>query len=52
MIQSIITGSYYLMSAFVAFILIREIFRTKNIQEVVLFSIILVPFLLRVFHIK
>jgi hypothetical protein len=52
MIQSIIMGAYYLMSAFVAFILIREIFRTKNIQEVVLFSIILVPFLLRVLHIK
>ena len=45
-------GAYYLMSAFVAFILIREIIRTKNIQEVVLFSIILVPFLLRVLHIK
>lgn len=43
---------YHLISAFVAFVLIREIFKTKNIQEAVLYCIILMPFVLRVLHIK
>lgn len=47
-----ITFIYHLISAFIAFILIREIIKTKDIQEAVLYSIILMPFVLRVLHIK
>lgn len=52
MIDAVIMFSYYLISVFVAFILIREIIRTKNAQEAILFSIILIPFILRVLRIK
>lgn len=51
-INTIIMGLYYLISAFVAFVLIRSIVKTKNAQEAVLYSIILMPFILRIFHIK
>lgn len=43
---------YHIMSAFIAFVLIWSIIKTKDIQEAILYCIILVPFVLRVFHIK
>ncbi len=43
---------YHIMSAFIAFILIWSIIKTKDIQEAILYCIILIPFTLRVFHIK
>lgn len=52
MLNTLIMICYYLMSAFVAFVLIREIIKTKNAQEAVLYCIILMPFLLRVFRLK
>lgn len=52
MVSDIIMFCYYLISALVAFILIREIIRTKNVQETILFGIILIPFILRVLRIK
>ena len=52
MISSIIMVFYHLISLFVAVVLIREIIKTKDPQEVVLYCIILMPFVLRVLHIK
>lgn len=43
---------YHLISAFIAFVLIKEIIKTKDAQEAVLYCIILMPFILRVLHIK
>ncbi len=52
MINTVIMVIYHLISAFIAFVLIREIIKTKDAQEAVLFSIILIPFVLRVLHLK
>ncbi|MFZ2331322.1 MAG: hypothetical protein WAW45_07000 [Atribacterota bacterium] len=43
---------YHLISAFITLVLLWSIVKTKNIQEAILYCIILVPFVLRVFHIK
>jgi len=43
---------YHIISAFVAFVLIWSIIKTKDVQEAILYCIILIPFTLRVFHIK
>ena len=52
MIQTIIYVCYCLIALFVAVILVREIIRSKSAQEVVLFSVILIPFVLRVLQLK
>lgn len=52
MVNTLIMYAYQLLSAFVAIVLIREILKTKDPQEAVLFSIILVPFVLRVLRLK
>jgi len=51
-INSIVNICYYLLSAFVAFVLLRNIFKSKKAQEIVLYSVMLIPFVLRVLHIK
>ena len=51
-INLIIMVIYHIISAFVAFVLIWSIVKTKNVQEAILYCIILIPFTLRVFHIK
>jgi len=43
---------YHLISAFIAFVLIWSIVKTRDIQEAILYCIILIPFVLRVFHLK
>ena len=52
MINIAIMVIYHVISAFIAFVLIREIIKTKDPQEAILFSIILIPFVLRVLHLK
>jgi len=51
-VNLIIMIIYHLISAFIALVLIWSIIKTKNIQEAILYCIILIPFVLRVFHIK
>jgi len=51
-INLVIMIIYHIISAFVAFVLIWSIIKTKNVQEAILYCIILIPFTLRVFHIK
>lgn len=51
-INTMIMYVYYLISAFVAFILLREIRKTEDAQEAVLYCIILMPFVLRVLRLK
>jgi len=51
-INLVIMIIYHIISAFVALVLIWSIIKTKNVQEAILYCIILIPFTLRVFHIK
>lgn len=51
-VNQIIMIIYHIISGFIAFVLIWSIVKTKNIQEAVLYCIILIPFTLRLFHIK
>ncbi|GAF82005.1 hypothetical protein ES705_04188 [subsurface metagenome] len=51
-INLVIMIIYHIISAFVAFVLIWSIIKTKDVQEAILYCIILIPFTLRVFHIK
>jgi len=43
---------YHIMSAFIAFVLLFSIVKTKDVQEAILYCIILIPFTLRVLHLK
>ncbi len=52
MLSTIITITYYLMSIFLAIICILNFIKTKDIQESMLYAIVIIPFLLRIFRIK
>jgi hypothetical protein len=47
-----VTIFYYLLTAFVAVLLVWNFLRRKNWQEEVLYVIVLIPFLLRVLRLK
>ena len=49
---TIVTVLYYLMTAFVAVMLVWNFLRRKNWQEEALYLIILIPFLLRLLRLK
>jgi len=49
---TIVTVLYYLMTAFVAVMLVWNFLRRKNWQEEALYVIILIPFLLRLLRLK
>jgi len=48
----IITILYYLLTAFVAYLLIANLFKSRKWQEEVLYILVLIPFLLRVLRLK
>lgn len=48
----VVTILYYLLTAFVAALLIWNFARRKNWQEEVLYIIVLIPFLLRLLRLK
>ena len=52
MINTIIMIIYHLLSAAIALLLLRSIWKTKDIQEAIMYCVILIPFVLRVVHIK
>jgi uncharacterized membrane protein len=49
---TIVTVLYYLLTAFVAVMLVWNFLRRKNWQEEALYVIILIPFLLRLLRLK
>ena len=51
-INTVIMIIYHLISAVIAILLLRSIWKTKDIQEAILYCVILIPFVLRAFHIK
>lgn len=52
LVNTVVMFTYYIITALISFVLIRNIIKTRDAQEVVLYCIILIPFLLRIFHIK
>jgi hypothetical protein len=52
MINNIVMIIYHLLSAVIVLLLLRSIWKTKDIQEAILYCVILIPFVLRVVHIK
>jgi len=51
-LQSIITLAYYALTAGAAALLVYNFAKAKSWEREVLYLIVLVPFLLRVFHLK
>lgn len=51
-VNLVIMVIYHIISAFVVFVLLWSIIKTKDVQEAILYCIILIPFVLRVLHIK
>ncbi len=47
-----ITILYYILSAFVAFLIIWNIVKSKKWQEEILYLIVLIPFILRLLRLK
>ena len=52
MLQTIVTLLYYALVAFVSVLLIWNLIRTRDWKEEVLYVIVLIPFLLRLFWLK
>ena len=52
MLQTIVTFLYYALVAFVSVMLIWNLIRTRDWKEEVLYVIVLIPFLLRLFWLK
>lgn len=48
----IITLLYYLLAAFIALLMIWNLIKSKKWQEELLYVIVLLPFLLRLFRLK
>jgi len=48
----VITIFYYLLTGYIAFLIIWNLIKSKKWQEEVLYIIILLPFLLRLFRLK
>jgi len=51
-LQSIITLAYYALTAGAAALLVYNFVKAKSWEREVLYLIVLVPFVLRVFHLK
>ena len=51
-LQTIITVIYYLLVAYVSVIIVYNLIKTKSFQKEVLYVIVLLPFLLRLFRLK
>jgi hypothetical protein len=50
--NTIVTVLYYLMTAFIAVLLVRNFLKRKSWQEEALYVIVLIPFLLRLLRLK
>lgn len=50
--QLAVTILYYLFIAFIVFLMVWNLIKSKKWQEEVLYIIVLIPFLLRLFRLK
>lgn len=51
-INSIITIACYLSSAFFLAAIVKVFIKTRNIQDAILYGIIMIPFVLRILNLK
>jgi uncharacterized membrane protein len=49
---TIVTALYYLLTAYIAVLIVWNFLRRKNWQEEVLYVIVLIPFILRLLRLK
>jgi len=52
LIQGFVTLLYYLLVAYVAVLMVWNLVRSRKWEEEVLYVIVLIPFLLRLFRLK
>lgn len=52
LVQAVIGLFYYGLIAFVAMVLVMNLVRSKHWEEEVLYVVVLIPFLLRLFRLK
>jgi uncharacterized membrane protein YccF (DUF307 family) len=52
LLGGIVTAIYYLLVACIVFVLIRNLIRTKHWETEILYAVVLLPFLLRLFRLK
>ena len=52
LIQGFVSVLYYLMVAFVAALMVWNLVRSRKWEEEILYVIVLIPFLLRLFRLK
>jgi len=52
MLGGIVTIIYYVLVAFIVVLMIRNLLRTKRWEQEVLYVVVLLPFLLRLFRLK
>ena len=50
--NTIVTVLYYLLTAYVAFLLVADFLKNKKWQDEVLYIIVLIPFVLRLLRLK
>ncbi len=50
--HTVVTALYYLLTAYVAVVLVWNFLKRKNWQEEALYIIVLIPFLLRLLRLK
>lgn len=51
-INTFIMVLYYIISAFFLAAMVRNFLRTKNIQESILYGVMMIPFVLRILRLK
>jgi hypothetical protein len=52
LLGGIVTFIYYLLVAFIVFIMVRNLIRTRRWETEILYVVVLIPFLLRLFRLK
>jgi uncharacterized membrane protein len=52
LLQSIVTWVYYALIAYVAVIMVWNLVKSRKWEEEILYVIVLIPFLLRLFRLK
>jgi hypothetical protein len=50
--NTIVTVLYYLLTAYVAFLLVADFLKNKKWQDEILYIIVLIPFILRLLRLK
>lgn len=51
-LNSGVTVCYYLIAAFFLFAIIKAFIKTRNVQEAILYTMIMIPFVLRILRLK